>query len=121
MSEPRNLPHPVKQFISSQFPFCIYIHIYYKCPGVGNCDCDFDCDADGNGDCDATSPALYKMSSVSEAGNRFKWTAKKFLFQLWSLLLFLLFLLYLLCFVYCFCLCFSFCFCFISLLIIFSL
>lgn len=43
-------------------------------------------------DCVATSPALYKMSSVSEAG-RIKWTAKKFLFQLWSLLLLQLFLL----------------------------
>lgn len=42
-------------------------------------------------DCDATSPALYKMSSVSGAG-RIKWTAKKFLFQLWSLLQLLLLL-----------------------------
>lgn len=73
-------------------------------------------------DCDATSPALYKMSSVSGAG-RIKWTAKKFLFQLWSLLQLLLPVVVV---VACFSLIFisfiSFSLaCFISLLIIFSL
>lgn len=72
-------------------------------------------------DCDATSPALYKMSSVSGAG-RIKWTAKKFLFQLWSLLQLLLSLLLLpvsLLVLFRF-ISFSLA-CFISLLIIFSL
>lgn len=76
----------------------------------------------GADDCDATSPALYKMSSVSGAG-RIKWTAKKFLFQLWSLLQLLLPVVVVVA-------CFSLIFisfisfsvaCFISLLIIFSL
>lgn len=97
---PPNLPHPAGQF-------SLY-HPHSPPPPSIPCR-----------DCDATSPALYKMSSVSGAG-RIKWTAKKFLFQLWSLLQLLLLLLPVsLLFLFRF---ISFSLgCFISLLIIFSL
>lgn len=64
----------------------------------------------GEGDCDATSPALYKMSSVSGAGPELSGLPKSS-FSNCMLRLFLFSHLFL----------FSFFFCFISLLIIFSL